>query len=358
MKLNSNVMYMIVVALVAMSSSVVSSARLGGPSGSVTADEEFKRRVLQDDNDDVEFCWRDTVTRGVGLIPDDCPDGKVKIGLLCYSQCPAGYTRFGVDCHQTCPAGFISQGLFCRKAEYGRGAGYPWHFGDPLNDSSMFARCENNHGQGNCETWGAVVYPKCDDGYSPYGCCLCRPAVPACRALGMNDGIDLSCAKKIIIGDPTPMACSPGLHESGGLCYQSPCPSGTDAVGPICWDTTPPPGFVFCGMGYAKNGLVCADKILNQIVSVFDSAVSIATLGIYAAAKAPATTSDKLRELAARIREAEKEVEGFTEAIERAQLTFDTHQLILGGLPAEDVLPADAVRMGSDIIGLLDPTGV
>ncbi len=38
---------------------------------------------------------------------------------------------------------------------------YPWQFGDPLNDSGMFRRCEADHGRGNCEKWGAVVYPKC-----------------------------------------------------------------------------------------------------------------------------------------------------------------------------------------------------
>jgi hypothetical protein len=107
-----------------------------------------------------DFCWLDAYGRGIGTIPSECPPDKVKIGLLCYSKCPSGYARFGFDCHQICPDGFRDDGLFCRKAEYGRGAGYPWKFGDPLNNSRMIRRCEADYGKGKCEAWGAVVYPK------------------------------------------------------------------------------------------------------------------------------------------------------------------------------------------------------
>jgi len=89
-----------------------------------------------------EFCWRDSYGRGVGTIPSTCGTLE-KIGLLCYPPCPAGYSRNGFDCHQNCPvdSGWDDQGLFCRLAEYGRGGGYPWNFGDDLNSDGMFSRC-------------------------------------------------------------------------------------------------------------------------------------------------------------------------------------------------------------------------
>lgn len=87
------------------------------------------------------FCWKNSYGRGVGTPLSTCPAGKEKIGLLCYSKCPAGFSRFGFDCHQNCPSGFSDQGLFCRLLEYGRGAGYPWKFGDGLNNHGMYSRC-------------------------------------------------------------------------------------------------------------------------------------------------------------------------------------------------------------------------
>ncbi len=88
-----------------------------------------------------EFCWKDSQVRGVGTIPTECASGRVKIGLLCYSNCPSGYTRVGFDCQQNCLSGWANQGLFCRLTEYGRGAGYPWKFGDWFNDNGMIRRC-------------------------------------------------------------------------------------------------------------------------------------------------------------------------------------------------------------------------
>lgn len=67
----------------------------------------------------------------------------------------------------------------------------------------------------------------------------------------MNAGIDLSCAIKIIIGDPVTGACAPNQDKDGGLCYPK-CPNGYDGVGPVCWGK-PPAGWVNCGMGAAKD---------------------------------------------------------------------------------------------------------
>ena len=84
-----------------------------------------------------DFCWKDSYGRGVGTIPNGCAANQDRIGLLCYDKCGPGMQRFGFDCHSVCPAGMADQGLFCRRTEYGRGGGYPWKFGDALNDSGM-----------------------------------------------------------------------------------------------------------------------------------------------------------------------------------------------------------------------------
>ncbi len=88
----------------------------------------------------------------------------------------------------------------------------------------MLRRCRANNPGNDCEMWGAVAYPKCRTGYSFFGCCICRPAVPNCVALGFNAGIDLSCAKKIIIGSPKQGSCKAGEEKNGLLCYPI-CPA-------------------------------------------------------------------------------------------------------------------------------------
>jgi hypothetical protein len=157
-----------------------------------------------------KFCWRDSYGRGVGTIPDQCGN-RDRIGLFCYDKCPSGFSRFGFDCHQNCigDGTWRNDGLFCRRFEYGRGVGYPWQFGDPIFSSSgQYARCNRDHPTLGCEMWGLIVYPKCRAGYSPFGCCICRPAVPNCAAFGYaSPGIDLSCPKKIIIGVPYLAGC-------------------------------------------------------------------------------------------------------------------------------------------------------
>lgn len=140
---------------------------------------------------------------------ESCPADQDKIGGYCYPKCPSGYKRNGADCFQTCllPAskGWIDDERFCRISEYGRGAGFPRKLTDSIKsgDKGMFERCEKENGAGNCEKWGDVVYRKCKPGFSPSGCCICRPPPPDCKALGYEGGIDLSCAKKIIAGAPS-----------------------------------------------------------------------------------------------------------------------------------------------------------
>ena len=235
------------------------------------------------------FCWRDSYGRGVGKIPTECPSHKEKIGALCYSKCPSGMKRFGFDCHSVCPSGFRDDGLFCRKAEYGRGAGYPWKFGDGFSDRGMYRRCESRHGRGNCEKWGAVVYPKCRAGYRPFGCCICRPAQPDCQSLGLNNGIDLSCGKKIRIGDPTAMICRSDQEKDAGLCYPK-CRDGYNGVGPVCWQNCDSDQ-TNCGAGCATTGADCGFAIWDQITAPIILAANIATFGLAAPATGAANAA-------------------------------------------------------------------
>jgi hypothetical protein len=226
-----------------------------------------------------EFCWKDSYERGVGTIPSVCAANKDKIGLLCYDKCPSGYSRFGFDCHQDCPTavGWADQGLFCRLAEYGRGSGYAWWFRDGISDSGMIERCEADNGSGNCEKNGLMYYPKCRAGYYNVACCICRPNVPDCNALGYNGGVDLSCAKYVIIGNPKSMECPADQIYDAGLCYTT-CRAGFYGVGPVCWANAPN-GWVGCGMGAAKTAKVCAQTIFDQVASVGNLALNIVTLG-------------------------------------------------------------------------------
>ena len=159
----------------------------------------------------------------------------------------------------------------------------------------MFNRCQAVHGAGNCEKTGAIVYPKCRSGYYHFGCCICRPYKPDCRAEGYNGGIDLSCAKYIIIGKPSSKTCSTGLEKNGGLCY-TPCRDSHDGVGPVCWGR-PPTGWVNCGMGAAPTSGKCAGVVFDQVTSVAEVALNIATFGSSSLATKAISTIQDIDEL-------------------------------------------------------------
>lgn len=317
---------------------------------------------------ETEFCWRDSYGRGVGSVPLTCGPGQELIGLLCYSKCGLNMKRFGFDCHSVCPAGWRDDGLFCRKAEYGRGAGYPWHFGDDFSNDGMISRCEREKGRGNCEMWGAVAYPKCKPGYSPFGCCICRPPVPDCGAQNLRDGIDLSCAKKIEIGGPRSGNCAPGEVYDAGLCYPQ-CGNGYSGVGPVCWGKAPP-GWVECGMGAAKDSKTCAEITFGQVESVLEAAGSVAAAVGTAGASAGATAGAKSAASAGKLAELRKKynrlkelykkerkaIENIRKAKDASDTSSNTDDLLTAD--AEDVSEEDIARVSAEIAALVDPTGV
>lgn len=156
----------------------------------------------------------------------------------------------------------------------------------------MYSRCEAANGKGNCENLGAIVYPKCKPGFYASGCCICKPSPPKCQALGMNGGIDLSCAKYVKIGNPTPTSCAEGLENNAGLCYP-PCKARFYGVGPVCWSNVPK-GWIECGMGAAIDRSTCSKMIFDPVVSVAELALNIATFGSSNTATKAGTTTKNL----------------------------------------------------------------
>jgi hypothetical protein len=221
-----------------------------------------------------EFCWKDSYGRGVGTVPSSCEPGHQRLGLLCYSNCGPNMQRVGLDCHSVCPAHMRPDGLFCRVAEYGRGAGYPWQFGDALNSSGQFTRCEAQQGRGQCEQHLAIVYPKCKPGFEAFGCCICRPKPPNCEALGLKKFVDLSCAKRVEVGSPGLGSCAAGEQRDAGLCYKN-CKPNFNGAGPVCWGQCPATHPVACGAGCAKTQDACASNTTDQVMSVLEVVANV-----------------------------------------------------------------------------------
>ena len=313
-----------------------------------------------------EFCWKDSKPRGVGTVPKRCAPGQEMIGLLCYDKCGPGMARFGLDCHSVCPSGMDDQGLFCRRSEYGRGAGYAWQPQEMFGEPGMKERCEKDHRKGNCEQYLAMWYPKCKPGYSAVGCCICRPAVPNCKALGLEPGLDLSCAKKVRIGSPKTGVCGSGQEMDAGLCYQE-CDSGFDGVGPVCW-ARKPAGWVDCGMGAAKDDATCAQIVFDQVSSVGQMAIFVGTLGTSSAGTAAAGGVKSATRLARMKKDYEAMKKAWnavknTPAVRNAIQAAETADVIKQGYDisqeAEDATTEeDMARVAAMIAAVVDPTGV
>lgn len=229
-------------------------------------------------NPEPDICWKDSYGRGVGQVPSACPSGWERTGadLLCYPKCKAGFKGVGPVCWQDCPANFRNDGAMCAKpAAYGRGAGFPWVFGDPLSDAGMFKRCEAANGRGNCEKNGAVVYPKCKTGFRNVGCCVCSPSCPA----GMVD-TGTSCIKQSEgRGVGKGATCAVGTEQdlAGGLCYPQ-CKQGSAGVGPVCWSSCPKDFPVNCGAACGVNQASCAFAILEQVQLSTEVVLNVALL--------------------------------------------------------------------------------
>jgi hypothetical protein len=239
-----------------------------------------------------DICWRNSSGRGVGAIPGQCEMFQDQSGLLCYPQCRSGFSGVSFVCWQDCPAEFRDDGAFCAKpAPYGRGAGYPWQFGDGLNLDGAIARCESQNRATGCEKSGEIIYPRCRAGFHAVGCCTCSPDCPST----MTDS-GVSCAKQSYTRQTILPSCPAGQDYDAGLCYPK-CPAGFSGVGPVCWAQCPASMPVDCGASCARSQDDCAKAVTDQVMSVLDAAANIAltvaTAGAGTAAKAAVTTGGK-----------------------------------------------------------------
>ncbi|MBL4630990.1 MAG: hypothetical protein JKY14_07465, partial [Paraglaciecola sp.] len=245
----------------------------------------------------IDFCWKDSYGRKIGTIPSTCSAGFKREGMLCYEPCKAGYESSTLGaCLQKCTNGFTDHGLLCRKAEY-HVKEYPWQFGDPLNDSGMTKRCEAKHGAGKCWKPLLVVVEKCKADYK-HILGFCRPkSVPDCAAEGYAGQFDLSCTKNTYFKTPKTAHCANNQENNAGLCYET-CEDGSYGVGPVCWSSCSAKTLpTECGAGCAANATSCAQQTTNLVMSVLDSAVSIATavgtLGVATAIKQSTAVATK-----------------------------------------------------------------
>ena len=221
-----------------------------------------------------QYCYRQSVGRGVGVPLSTCARGQEKDGLLCYPNCKAGYDGVGPVCWQNCPSGFRNDGAFCAKpGPYGRGVGYPWKVGDTLFSlDAARDRCNKGHRQG-CEKSGEIIYPKCKAGFQAIGCCICSPDC----VNGMPD-IGVSCAKKSEgRGVGTPMKCAAGLQTDAGLCYSA-CKAGYHGVGPVCWQNCPA-GRKDCAAGCTTDTQTCVTDTISMVTAPLALAATILTAG-------------------------------------------------------------------------------
>lgn len=226
-----------------------------------------------------EFCWKETWGTGAATrIPELCGANEERNGLFCYEKCKAGYTSNRIEgCIQNCPAGATDDGLFCGWPSY-KAAEYPdWDK----------AKCEKNHKAVGCWRSGLLWVENCKPGYK-HILGFCEKKNIDCKALGLAGGrVANSCAKQTYGRKARTARCPAGEEFDSGFCYKT-CGANADRVGPLCWGKCPA-GWVQCGMGCAKDRSKCNAATVDQIVSVLDSAASIAamvgTMGASAAGK-------------------------------------------------------------------------
>jgi len=264
---------------------------LATPSTNETDLTVTSRTLSSDLFKDDTFCWRETYGRGVGAVPTICPDGMENQAGLCYTRCDDGYTGVGPVCWGDCPEGFRDDGAFCFKPEaYGRGGGFIWQIGDQVGSAAgQFKRCEAANGEGNCEQVGAIVYPKCKEGFYAAGCCVCSPVCPE----GFADA-GISCTKpsKPRGVGVAPTICPTAEEYDAGLCYTL-CRDGYVGVGPVCWEVNCPTiggkAWVDCGAGCAQSSNSCATAIIDMVTTPLIAVLNIAGMIVTAGGSGAAT---------------------------------------------------------------------
>lgn len=242
-----------------------------------------------------DVCWKDSVGRGIGAVPDQCSvETESKSGLLCYEKCRPGFTIIAGVCWSECPAGWQDDGAFCKKpTSYTRGT--LWFSQE---------NCEKAHPKEGCEqSWGAI-YPRCKPGYVAHTATECSPECPN----DMKD-IGISCTKQSYIVKPITPTCSEDQEYNAGLCYNS-CPQDFVGVGPVCWGNCPPDKPIDCGALCGESTTDCLKNIGQMVFSLGELAAKVAgmvtTLGASsftsdAAKAALKSATDSMKETAKKI---------------------------------------------------------
>ena len=285
-----------------------------------------------------DFCWKDTKTRGVGTIPTSCTDGKEYQSGLCYSKCDAGMTGVGPVCWSTCPAGYIDMGAIC-------------HIDKALLKSGDWV-CTDRGLLGEC-WWG---YMNCDAGYTNIGLMCALTIVPTPAGFS-GTFLDPMKNTQVRGAGTIPTACAADEQYDAGLCYKK-CPANYSGVGPVCWGQTPKE-WVGCGMGAASSGGKCGEVIFDQVASVAEVALNIATLGAGNAVTKPARFA-RLKKV---FQEAKTGNAKFAEAVAgRANTVQGNVRTGLGYFDTAndggDLSDAEFVALAASVASLIDPTGV
>ena len=300
-----------------------------------------------------QFCWRNSYGRGAGTIPSGCAAGSENDAGLCYGTCKAGYKGVGPVCWGHCPAGWTDHGVGCTKpAPYGRGGGYPWQFGDALNDSGMLGRCRAANPSG-CEMDGAIAYPTCKPGFRKIGCCICSPSCPE----GFTD-TGATCVKTSYgrSAGTIPNGCAAGQQNDAGLCYKN-CNAGYSGIGPVCWGNCPgnmPNG---CGAGCANTAAACTNKVTDQVLSVVELVANVAMAATTGGAANAAKTGGKAA-AASGVAATKAASKGISKEAARAALV-KASKSTGKALTEQQLQQASAAASGEDWDPYsLDPTGI
>jgi hypothetical protein len=167
-----------------------------------------------------------------------------------------------------------------------------------------------------------------------------------------------------------PKSCDAGKEYDAGLCYPK-CNAGYAGVGPVCWGQAPTLGqpatkWVDCGMGAAASSKACGSVIFDQVSSVAQMALTVATMGGSAAVSGSATAAEKASKLAQLKADFVKLVKAYEEAKKTNKGLVDAYDTVDGArtvISVSDtamstVTEEDIARMSAQIASLIDPSGV
>ena len=246
----------------------------------------------------LDYCWKNTYGRGVGTIPPGrCAANQEMQGtppfFTCYDKCPRGYDSTALGgCMQACPKD-TNRDDFGNCVDSGAKKRYKniefTYVRNPdkctifEGEGCLWNSCRKRHGQKGCEKYGAAIVAKCDPGFKR-ATLHCIPDLNCDGYVGK--GVDFFgktfCeTKRKAPRAPRPADCGSGKVNDAGLCYNK-CGAGYDGAGPVCWAKCPKirgKQWVECGAGCAADSVACGLNTSDMVVSVLDSALSIATIG-------------------------------------------------------------------------------